>query len=530
MPTFDLLKEPWLTCTMLDGSVERFGIESVLRDAHNIMGIAEPSPLDTFAAYRFLIAIVHWLDPIQTVQDWRKRWDGGEFPAKLLADLQDRGRQRFDLFHSDRPFYQDTTAASEGERPVADLRDELPSGTNVAHFRHTRDGVDGLCAGCCALGLIRLSAFAAAGKHGKEQQKPAGINGATPMYALPLGDTLFHTLVMNLHPSSMPVKRGDEPGWLTDAQPGVANIGCRSAFTWRPRRVWLERPQDNAPNGQCACCGRNEKLVKRIAFLPGWNRPFAKGTWPDDPHLLTHIESPQRGRSSTRGKPKTSVLSFHNPSLSVDVQARTWRRVYRAILQSLFVREEARSAQHQHLRRCLEPTGHPVADALAVFGPAANKALYQDGTCLHWRLPRAGIQPDKAQKATVELDWLDHVVPPSIVLAALRRKATERPDVTACLTMIAVQAEAQTRKRFERLVEQLATGCPDAVAEWRRDAEVALEDRLDRACAAIAPRSPLRRREQRSAVRDAMQLCIDKTQPQGTPLREDAEQPAMDDN
>lgn len=48
---FDLLTEPWIVCTCKDGPT-RLGITAAFRNAHEIIEVADPSPLATFGIYR----------------------------------------------------------------------------------------------------------------------------------------------------------------------------------------------------------------------------------------------------------------------------------------------------------------------------------------------------------------------------------------------------------------------------------------------------------------------------------------------
>jgi hypothetical protein len=96
--------------------------------------------------------------------------------------------------------------------------------------------------------------------------------------------------------------------------------------------------------------------VHRIAFLPGWERPFEKKPWPDDPHVL----SVQRLAAKNK-PPKREPVSFVGPAYPTDVRTRSWRKPYFAVLQRA---------------NASEP------DKTACTGPAANKAIYQDAASL----------------------------------------------------------------------------------------------------------------------------------------------------
>lgn len=271
MPTFNLITEGWLACNHIDGQAKRWGLRDILANAHRIRELAEPSPLAQFGGYRLLIALVHWLRPIQTVAQWQGLWHAARFPELLMDELHERGRGRFDLFDEVRPFYQHPHEA-KGSKPmtVAYLALEMPTGTSINHFCHVRDGEHAFCPPCCAKGLLALSAFATQGGAGK----PMSINGAPPVYALPCGDNLFQTLLLNLPILELthvwgPRVDGDLPAWARRGKPPRPSIdrpvGLLEGLTWQPRRTHLLPLEDPA---RCTCCGEHTSIVVRSMRFP----------------------------------------------------------------------------------------------------------------------------------------------------------------------------------------------------------------------------------------------------------------------
>jgi len=500
---FNLLDKPWIPVLRRNGAPDRVGMRRVLAEAAEIRGVHAAGPLDTVALYRFLLAVLQWCKPGPSPRELGTVREAEGFPASWLKALKEH-RNRFALLGQKYGFYQDPGASHRASRPATDLLQELPSGTNVAHFRHSRDARDGLCPACCALGVIRLSAFATHSAHPPYPGgKPSGINGGTPVYALPLGQTLLQTLLLNW---PMPTRNEDRPAWVSDEALDADKIGCLAAFTWRPRRVWLERPKADAATERCAHCASEDRLIHRVAFLPGWKRPFGKNSWPEDPHLLLHIEEPKSARAKTKAQP----ISLPRPSNPLDWHARSWRRVYRALLQP-FVTDLVKEplAQHTHLRNCVAKAHASHAVTVACFGPAANQALYQDAALLEWPVPVAGLTDKRAQEAIRELDWLNGVHLPGVLRTALPRNAGKRPEIRAALAAATVQAENRLRQRFERFVEGLASSHPNAVDDWRKSAQDCLADELRRACDVLRKGSALRRQEQQAAVNWELQQATE---------------------
>jgi len=516
---FNLIEREWIPVVRQDGTFARVGIRGALESAGEIREIRGLSPLDTVALYRFLIAVLQWCNSKPTDDDRQQvRRDNG-FRSPWMQKVNEHTAM-FDLLGETEGFYQDRSAWDEvlssakkkrkkpsrdedegGFRPAADLVPELPSGTNVAHFRHTRDRREGLCPACCAVGLVQLSAFATSVKHGSKLQKPAGINGPEPAYAFPMSDSLLETLLINWPAAD---HEGDRPGWASNLPPPRENIGAQAAFTWRPRRVWLERPARDQPPGVCAFCGSHEHtLIHRIAFLPGWQRPFDKGPWPDDPHLLVETREPR----TKRGRPSQTAVGFPNMPRSDYVRARMWRGAYGAVLRCVCPTASRKEDHTQdqpgtepqlrrHLRRCLTSESAHVPLTLGFFGPSANRALYQDAASFCWRLPACAITPDVAQLAVAELERLDRLNPADLLATVVPRSAKKRPEILAAQASAALHCERMLQEHFEEFIDKLVTEQPPspekAVSQWRESVESDLGDHLEAVFEAIRSGLPLR--------------------------------------
>ena len=314
--TYNLLDEQWIPVLWQNGTAGRVGIKCALKQRHAIRQLAAPNPMDNVALLRFLLAVLQWCKPgVNLPQDEAV----AGVPGAQLEQLE-VCKASFDLFGDNDGFYQDPKAEDEAKqkaskkncdsksnswRPVADLLQELPSGTNIAHFRHTRDGRDDLCPACCAIGLVRLSAFASASTHGAGQQKPAGINGATPMYAVAMGSSLLETMRLN---PPLPTVNGDSPSWChPEEAPNPNSIGGLAAFTWLPRRVWLCR---KLRKGACSACGKTLNWCTRLFFSRVGN---ARSKRSHGPKIPTCSLIRERGRSrGNRMRPR--ALPFRMPA------------------------------------------------------------------------------------------------------------------------------------------------------------------------------------------------------------------------
>jgi CRISPR type I-E-associated protein CasA/Cse1 len=490
--SYNLLEEKWIPVLWRDGRPGRVGIREALREAGRIRQIAAPNPMDNVALLRFLMAVLLWCKPEMSLEEAERASKDEAIPAEWLSKL-DQFKECFEMLGKCTAFYQDKTAWLEvesnkkrkkadsdnaGFRPASDLLQELPSGTNVAHFRHTRDFRDGLCPACCAVGLVRLSSFASASAHGAMQQKPAGINGATPVYGVPALPSLLETLRATL-PS--PLAQGDSPSWTDPTKPGDSkNIGPMRAFTWLPRRTWIERPHTESDEGVCASCGQRARLVTRIAFLPGWKRPFEKESWPGDPHAVS-FQRPAKDEK----KRKASIPALPNVQQPANVHAKSWRALYRAV----FARFANPAVEIQAPSR-----------AITCSRAAANKALYQDAVSELCFLPLNARNSQWASAAQSELDFLESLDLNRVLSLAIRRNADSRREIGAALANGAAHVERSLRRRFEQFLSKLAGADTDEkktqyATDWRREVEGILAEQVRRACRLLVGGSVLRQQE-----------------------------------
>ncbi len=283
---FNLLTEPWIPALFNDGRWERVGIQEVFKHAGRIRQIAAANPMDRFALLRFLLALLYWCkgnpcdEPIL---------DDETFPGVWFSKLNS-DPQLFDLFGPGPRFYQDPSA--QRLRPATELIQEVPTGNNYWHLRHSTDSVEGLCPGCCAFGLLRLPLYTLSGR----PDMMAGINGTPPVYAMPLGQNLMQTLMLNWIPAS----DLGTPAW-TD--PGIRPLPGKTVpvllgLTLLSRRVWLGEPIETS--SACIACGRRDlPLCQTCEFQSAGKQQ--NELW-DDPHVLY----PSDG---TRKAPKAANLT-----------------------------------------------------------------------------------------------------------------------------------------------------------------------------------------------------------------------------
>jgi CRISPR type I-E-associated protein CasA/Cse1 len=387
---WNVLTSRWLEVMNLNAEAQVCSPLEALNRASEIQCIVVASPLDFFAAHRFLLTLLYWkADVAGGVQKVRESLLRGELP-RFLLDAIGAEDSRFRLFDDSAPFLQDPSAQTgENARPASDLIAELPADTNINHSRHAYDNRVALCPACCALGMLRLAPFCGQGGQGKAPS----INGRSPpVYFLPVGETLFHTLLLNWSLGE-PVE-GDRPAWEEGTNQGRDRIGLLEGFTWEPRSVRLIA--EDGRGESCTLCGRiGPQLVRRIIFQKGRDRGDQRLKAWRDPHVAYAEETSKKGAKRVRS------LHPPEPVLNPDAAAGFWREVAAALLRSGHGDASTFSSAAVAAARLFRPS-----DGLTVFAVATHT---RQAKVLHdrldlWTLPPPDEQRD--QTLTAELGWL----------------------------------------------------------------------------------------------------------------------------
>jgi len=429
--SFDLLHNSWITCATREGT-QQFSILQALEHAHTVRDIVDPSPLVAFGIFRLLLSIVHWLSPVQDLEDWRPRWAQQHFTNDLVERATERCRNVFDLFHRDKPFYQDPLADGK-PKSVSYLFPEIPTGTSINHFRHAYSDTQRFCPVCCARGLTLLPPFCAAGGQGLSPS----VNGVPVYYVAPMGESLFHALMLNLPiPGVLPdyderCRPEDAPAWSCPAPDSA--IGFLEGLTWQPRRTLLF-PQTNDPPERCTCCGEfSSVLVAEMVFMAG------------------------RSPRETEARPwrDPNVPRWKDKSLAPSQKADFWRTQWQAMLPAP---ADTPVQPPPLLRQLLHICPETLADGVLRidhFGFHANKAMPTWQFRRSLRVPPVLLH-DNDRAAHVRL-LLDRTA------KAARRLPREK--------QAAVHFESSSRDAFERFVADargdsraFATACNEYVS------------------------------------------------------------------
>lgn len=294
MVSYNLLWEPWIPAIDNDGKPVKTGIMGLLKDAHQLREVSDPSPPVQFGIYRLLIAFT--LDALapKNVNELGRLLSKKAFDMNVLEAYARKWENRFDLFDLEHPFYQAAAdpALDKTIEPVSRLMQHLPAGSNTTLFHHGSWDSNAYSFEQCARGLVTIPPFMTMGGAGKSPS----INGAPPIYVLIRSKNLFETILLNVCVISPNVElTGDEPpAWRSDKvvkKEKISQFSLLQGLTWQPRRVRLIPSE----GGTCTYTGEcKDALVREIYFDPGFQ---ASGDWAD-PQVAYRIDD--RGKIPIR--------------------------------------------------------------------------------------------------------------------------------------------------------------------------------------------------------------------------------------
>ncbi|MYQ98043.1 MULTISPECIES: CRISPR-associated helicase Cas3' [unclassified Streptomyces] len=298
--SFDLVTEPWLPVQRGDGTTDVVSLLGLFEQAGSLRGLAGDLPTQEIAVLRLLLAIVYdALDGPAEVEDWEDLWLSDD-PFAAVPEYLARHRERFDLFATERPFYQvaGLRTAKNEIAPLSRIVADVPVGEPL--FAMRRPGVDCLSYAEAARWLVHAHAFDTSGikpallgddrgKAGKVY--PLGVGSLGSLGGVfAEGGTLRETLLLNLialaeaegwetHASTTQ----DVPVWRREAALGAGPRessdgaarpqGLRDLYTWQSRRVRL-----HAENGVVTgvVLGYGDPLAMSAPWktepMSGWRR------------------------------------------------------------------------------------------------------------------------------------------------------------------------------------------------------------------------------------------------------------------
>ena len=265
--SFNLLDEPWIRVTRLDGAPDEVSLLSLFREATDIAGIhGEIASQDT-AVLRLLLAICHRaMDGPEDLDIWEEYWRDPGSLGRDAVDHLERHRERFDLRDPDRPFFQvaGIRAASGKLWGLKSLIADVPN-NNPLFTTRIAEGLESIGWAEAARWLVHVHAFDPAGIRSgavgdplakKGRSFPIGTGWAGQIGTVTvMGENLERTLLLNavvckeipdlvdVDPEEDLAPWEREPDGPARA-PAREPLGPVDCYTWQTRRVLLHGDDD----------------------------------------------------------------------------------------------------------------------------------------------------------------------------------------------------------------------------------------------------------------------------------------------
>ena len=213
---FNLLEEPWIRVRKPDCTVEEVSLTDALLRSHEYADLAGELPTQDVAVLRLLLAVLQTVfyrvdlegrdAPLQEEDDalerWGLLWERRRLPEKPIREYLDAWRDRFWLFHPERPFYQVNEAQIGTEYGAKKLNGEISESENKYRLFQSYAGrkKNSLTYRQAARWLLYLNGFDDTSSKPKGKNLPSVGAGWLGKLGLLLaqGKTLAETLLLNL--------------------------------------------------------------------------------------------------------------------------------------------------------------------------------------------------------------------------------------------------------------------------------------------------------------------------------------------
>lgn len=318
---FNLIDEKWVKVLSNEHSVKEETLKSVLLNAHLYHDLAGEMPTQNVAVFRLLLSVLYTIfyrfdvhgnqSPIvseeQAIDRWMELWNLKRFPEIPIVSYFDTWKDRFWLFHQERPFFQVPEAIEGTKYGAKKLNSELLESNNKKRLfsGYCGEGKDKMDYAMAARCLISLNAYDDASmKKQKGSDLPSigvGWLGKTTQIQLH-GSNLFESLMLNLVflKDGRKIWGSQKPCWELEHPRIEERVEIEQPdnpaelFTMQSRRVILLRENEKVIgysefggdffNEKNAFCEQNtlwmenvDKKTKEISYSPFryyMNRPF----------------------------------------------------------------------------------------------------------------------------------------------------------------------------------------------------------------------------------------------------------------
>ncbi len=214
---FNLIHERWIRVLDTDGTVEEVSMEDLFKRAHEIRSLAGELPTQDFAVMRLMLAVLYAVYLRQDVhgnqlrmrneddalEQWDSIWSAGRFDSEQILGYLDGYKDRFYLFHPERPFYQ-VHLDKGSDYKAAKLIGDISESNNKKRLFSSRNGEPKESVGFAEAARWLLHVNAYDDTSGKPTRRKSGLPSVGIGWLGELGSVyvqgknLFETLVLNM--------------------------------------------------------------------------------------------------------------------------------------------------------------------------------------------------------------------------------------------------------------------------------------------------------------------------------------------
>ncbi|MDR1321797.1 MAG: type I-E CRISPR-associated protein Cse1/CasA [Gracilibacteraceae bacterium] len=273
-PEYNLLDEKWIRVLGKDGTLTDVSLLEVFERAHLYRRLANETETVDIVILRLLLAILYAVfssvdadgnsDPLtddNALSRWQTLWERKAIPYAQIEEYLQSFRERFYLFHPDKPFYQaaDLDARKCTEYRTPKLIGDISQSGNKVRLFFSRTDSDYIDYPEAARWLLHLNAFDDSAVKPSERGVGMESSGVGWLGKLGLlfsaGRNLFETLLLNfvLLNSDKEVFKEGRPVWekaicAKERVRIVQPSNLAELYTLQSRRILLTR-KDNAVVG-----------------------------------------------------------------------------------------------------------------------------------------------------------------------------------------------------------------------------------------------------------------------------------------
>ncbi len=267
---FNLLTEPWVRVRLPDNTVQEVSLTDALVHAQEYMDLAGEMSTQDAAMLRLLLAVLFTVfsrvnevgepEPLEdeetALERWGALWELKRFPEQPIRDYLEQWKDRFWLFHPERPFWQIAELRNGIEFDGKKLNGERAQSGNKTPLFQSVSGetCESLTYAQAARWLVHQNGYDERGGRPKAGNKPRhGVGWLGQIGFVEVkGENLFETLMRNMAfpEDDEAIREEQKPCWEQEQPRTEQSVEIRvpqnaaELLTLQSRRILLKRSEE----------------------------------------------------------------------------------------------------------------------------------------------------------------------------------------------------------------------------------------------------------------------------------------------